>query len=272
MKVTQEELQMFTPANNYVLLKPAVKVNTIKYGDLVLHNPIPWDEFKHQPIVCQVVAVPKRLIYGKRKEHRESVEELEIPIAEKVKLYQSRREALFSETTEIDVPIPGSMMWKTPMELKPGDIVWVGSNALLTADNTGDTIIADGFLHYFIKYSEIYLKKDGDNVKMLNGWVLAELVDGTKDWVKQAKAMGLTLINNPKSQEEDNIGVIRYIGSPVEYLFNDQHDHPEIKQGDYVRFLWKRNRRLEPGEKFFAKDNADLIVTRRSRIMAIMQN
>ncbi len=275
--MTLAELQSYHPANNLVLLKPAVKTDMISHGTLELHAPISlkdgkaYDQTKTQPIVCQVISVPRKLIFGKRKVYRETVEELDVPPEVKRYLIQARKQAMYSETTLIEVPIPGSMLWKTKCELKPNDIVWVNSSVLMNSEGKGMKLNCENQDYYLVKYDDIYLKKSGDDVKMLNGWVLAELFVESEDWMKRLEKIGMIVPDLIKNKQfNDRIGIIRYIGDPVEYLFEDMYDHPEIQKDDIIMFKWRCNRRLEPGNKFFNKD-ADMIVTRRSNILSVME-
>ena len=277
MKITLQDLQSWHPANNYVVLKPEVNTEKISHGSLQLFSPVslpdgkPYDQFTTQPIVCSVVSVPRKLIFGKRKMFFQTIEELDLSPQAKMLLYARRKEAKFSETTLIDAPIPGSMPHKTTCQVKQGDIVWVNNNALLHAEKQGSTVTCDGQLYYIIKYEDLYLKKSGDNVKMLNGWVLAELIEELPDWGKRLEKAGLIIPDTLKHEQfNDRLGIIKYIDEPVEYLFDDRSDHPEVKVNDMVYFAWKINRRLEPGQKYFAKDT-ELIVTRRCNILAIMK-
>lgn len=277
MNLSINELRSFHPIENRVIVKAAIDTSKFKYGSVEFYSPLslsdgkPYDPFKSQPVVCTVIAPPRRLIFGKRKVFWETVEELDLPIETKIYLHKCRREAKFSEITLIDAPIPGSMPWCVSVRIKQDDIIWVNSNALYNAEKRHDTIICDGALYYIIKYEDIYMRKVGDTVEMLNGWLLAELIEDTPEWRKRSEKLGLVIPEHLKKIGfEDKYGLIKYIGEPVEYLFNDQYDHLEIKCGDVVMFKWKVNRRLEPGMKFFAKDN-DLIVTRRSNIIAIME-
>jgi co-chaperonin GroES (HSP10) len=267
---TLTELKCYRPTNNYVVIKPEPVDDRFKVGSLFLINP-KWDEFKNQPIICKVISTPKKLLFGTRKEYVESVEELDMTSEQKMLLAAARKEAKFSETTLVEKPIPGSMMWNTPMELKSDDIVWVNANALMVANRENNTIEIEGEKYYLLKYSEIYLKKAGGEVKMLNGWVLAELIEDTPEWQKKAVSIGLIIPEIMKNlKNNDRFAVIKYIGDPVEYIFDDTYDFPQVKAGDIVMLKWKVNRRLEPGQKYFGKDS-DLIVTRRSRVLAIMQ-
>lgn len=278
MNLTLADLKYYHPANNHVIVRPVVDTSNIKHGNLELvlglaANGKPWDEFKSQPIVCEVVSVPHRLIFGRRKVYYESTEELDLTPQQKALLWQMRREAKFTEQTLIDAPIPGSMMWKTPMEVAPDDIVWVNANHLAIADHHGNTLDVEGQIYYILTYDSLYLKKKGDEVRMLNGWVLLEIIEDTPDWAKRAEKMGLTIPEYMKKQEfNDRLGIVRYIGDPVEYVLQDRFDDPSIKEGDTVLLKWKVNRRLEQSNKFFAKDGADFIVSRRDSIMGVLEN
>lgn len=272
--MTIEEFKTYHPANNFVALKPAIKTDKVSehlFAPLSLADGKPYDEFKSQPIVCSVVTVPRKLIFGTRKVYRETIEELDLTPQQKAYLYQARKATQYSETTLIDVPIPGSMPCKTPVQLKENDIVWVNSNALINAERTNKIIDVAGQMIYLIPYGEIYLKKSGDDVCMLNGWLLAELIEDSPEWTKRAEKMGLVIPQHMKREQfNDKLAVVKYIGDPVEYLFNDRYDFPDVKAGDVIYLRWKVNRKLEPGQKFFAKD-ADLIVSRRCNILAIME-
>lgn len=268
MELSLEYLKTFHPLVNKVVVKPVVKLDTISHGSLTL-KAVNWDAFKNQPIVCKVVCPPRKLVYGKRVEYVESVEEMDLTSAQKVAYMEARKRYKYSETTPVVKPIEGSMMWKTTVQVKENDVVWVNSQTMMMSEHRGMTMVIDGDVYYIMNYYDLYLKKSGDDVKMLNGWVLAELVDDPDEWVKKAEKSGLVVPKLSQKKFSDSIGVVKYIGEPVEYLLEDEYDHPEIKAGDCIMFQWRVNRRLEPGQKFFAKDG-ELVVTRRSRIMAIM--
>ena len=272
MKITLADLSK--PMNNLVVLKPEVDTSKFKYGSVEFYMPLsqadgkPWNADASQPIVCSVVAAPRKLIYGKRKVFWESIEELDMPPEQKMHMHKMRMAAKFSETTIVEVPIPGSMRWKTDVQVKPDDIVWVNSSALKKAEQVGMTVEIDRQLYYLIHYENLYLKKKKKKVEMLNGWVLLEPIKDTEPWVIRAEKAGLIIPEGKKKVLADRIAKVMYIGDPVEYLFDDQYDYPEIKKGDTVMLKWKVNRRLEPFQKFFAQDS-DLIVSRRSNIMGI---
>jgi len=275
--MTNPDILSHTPLNNYVVLKPEIDTGKFKYGTVEFFMPLsladgkPYDQFRTRPIVCSIVSVPRKLIYGKHKVYWETIDELDLPPEQKMYLHKLRKETKFSEITLIDAPIPGSMRWKTKVQVKQGDIVWVNSSALVAAEQNYMTFENKKQLYYIVKYEELYLKKADKDVKMLNGWVLVELINDVESWMMRAEKAGIFMPNTVKKKYfNDRIGIVKYIGDPVEYLFDDQYDHHEVKAGSMVFFKWKVNRRLEPGMKYFAKDQ-DLTVTRRSNILGIME-
>lgn len=272
-------IKSYYPTNNRVLLRPIVDTSKFTYKSMTLHTGLsqadgkPFDEVKAAPIVCEVVAAPRRLIYGTHKEYYESVEELDVPQHIKVALAQVRKQALFSETTLIEKPVPGSMMWKTKMDVIPKDIVWCNATAMTVARNRDMVFHVEGEDYYLLDYSDLYLKKKKDKVVCLNGYILCSIIETTPNWAKKIQKMGLVVPDYLKKEEYvDRFGTVEHVGEPVEYVLNERHDHPEIKKGDVVMFKQRVNRRLEPGVKFFGGQDIDYIVTRRANIAAIMES
>lgn len=276
MTISDNDLRSLRPLNNRVIVRPVVDTTKSKYKSLELYNPLAddgrlIDEFKNAPIVCEVICAPKRLIFGTRKVVHESVFEMDASPAQRIWMYENRIATHYTECTTISAPIPNSMLWEATVQVKPGDIVWVNANWLMNAREHGNIITTDKALYYLMTYDNLYLKVKDDKVTMLNGYVLTELVEDTKEWAKKAEKIGLFIPDHLKRVEfKDRVAVVKYIGEPVKYLFNDRYDHPEIKAGDTVLLSMKVNRKLEPGMKFFAKDNADLTVTRRCNIEGIL--
>jgi len=268
------DITAIRPCNNNVLLKPAIDTSKIKYGTAEFYAPLSladgkaYDPFATAPIVCSVAAVPRNLTYGthtvlwqqesQRETHPEKIKELA----------RHNKKNIVTESEYIEQMIPGSMPWKTTMQLKKGEIVWVNANSLVRAEQNHHTIEVDEELYYIIRYDDIIFKKSGENVVMLNGYLLLSLIDETPDWIKKAKSIGLETLNTPNTEEK--YATVRYIGDPVDYPFNDKdrHDHREIKQGDIVMLLFAKNRKLENGQRYFSEE--PLIISRRSNIRAIM--
>lgn len=278
MELTQSQLKSFFPANNLVLVRPVVDMTKVHNTTLDLAVPTvdgkPWDTFKNAPIVCEITSAPRKLFCCTRRVEFESVIEMDVPMQAKAAILQHRRQNHYTETTMIDQVVPHSMMWHTTVQVKPGDVVWVNPNAMAQAEYNDMTIEADGKRFYLIPYEALYMKKVGEKVTMINGWVLCEPIEEAPDWATRLEKAGLFIPAHLKKQPfNDRLAIVRYMGDPVEYLkVNDdqRYDHPEIKVGDVVMLARSVNRRLEPHYKFFAKDNQDYIVTRRENIRAIM--
>lgn len=276
--MTLDNLKSFFPTNNRVLLHPIVDTSKFTHGSMTLHTGVsladgkPFDELKSAPIVCEVISAPRKLIFGTYKDYYESVEELDLPQHIRIAMAAARREAKFSETTLIEKPVPGSMMWKTKMDVLPGDVIWCSANAMNVAKNHGMMYSIDGQDYYLMDYSDLYFKKKKDKVVMLNGYMLCSIIESTPNWAKRIEKMGLVVPAHLRKEEYiDRFGVVEYIGDPVKYVLNDRYDHEGISKGDIVMFKQKVNRRLEPGAKFFGGQDVDYIVTRRASIMAIME-
>lgn len=276
-----ESIKSYSPTNNRVLVRPIVDTSTFTYKTMTLHTGLsladgkPYDLVKAAPIVCEVVAVPRKLTFGTYKDYYETVEELDVPQHIKVALAQVRKQALYTETTLIEKPVPGSMMWKTKMDVIPGDVVWCNATAMVVAQNGNLKWTVDGQDYFLMDYSDLYLRKrkDKDKVVCLNGYILCELIEYTPNWAKRIQKMGLFVPSHLRKEEYiDRFGVVRYVGDPVEYVLNDRYDHEGIKPGTVVMFKQKVNRRLEPGMKFFGSQEVDYIVTRRANIAAIMES
>jgi co-chaperonin GroES (HSP10) len=279
IELTLADLLKHRPCNNNVILKSVIDTSKFKYGSVEFYSPVSladgkaYDPFSTAPIVCKVISTPKNLIFGTHKVLYTSHFDKPMPKEQRKALLEAGREheTTYIEQEWIEQPIPGSMPWKTTMDLKQGDIVWVSSNALVIAEQHGGTIEADKEIYYVIQYSELIMVKRGKNVKMLNGFMLLEPVDEPDSVVERAKKSGIVIPDITKQKKKsDKYAIVRYIGEPVEYLFNnkDRMDYPEIKLGDTVLMSWGANRRLENGEKYL--DGREYIASRRANITAIM--
>jgi len=278
MVLTAADMKSIHPVNNRVVVRPLI--DTTKRHDTSLDLMVPtmqgeaFDQFRNAPIVCEVVSVPRRLFCATRRIAYESVVEMDLDIKTKIELIRQRRQTKYTETTMIDSVVPNTMMWHTPVQVRTGDTVWVNANAIIQAATNGMMVEDDGQKFYLIPYEDLYLKKSPDGVTMLNGWVLAAPVEESPDWADRLEKAGLVVPAHLKKQPyNDRLAVVRYIGDPVQYLRvgDDQRfDPPDVAEGDMVLLKRRVNRRLEPGAKFFAKDNIDYIVTRRCEFRAVV--
>ncbi len=115
-------IESIKPQNNYVFVKLLSKNDEIKVGDKKLYIDTSWNEEHHRPIVGEVIAVPKRLVF--------------VPGSH------------------------FTMPWRTEMQLKVGDIVTMRRPAVSACfAKSGSKFEHEGYTYIFIKYSDIILAK-----------------------------------------------------------------------------------------------------------------
>jgi hypothetical protein len=264
MIVSETDIATLKMANNLVLLEPILKTDSVKFGEQEIYLDTTYNPQKHQPIVQKVIKAPKNLIFGKCTtwmENRINPEPI-IPNADRIKPATK-----IIENELVAQPLPTSLPWKTSMELKPGDLVWVDYFSLITAESRKRVLFTDTKKYYLVSYENIYCKKDGDKVTMLNGWILVEPFKEEEEALKE-RLHNLGIILSDYTGFPDKFATVRYIGKPVEEYFDkEMEDTDEVSVGDVVRLVWGKNRRLENEcHKWFSQ--ADLIVTRRPRLIA----
>jgi hypothetical protein len=227
------------PLNNFVLLKAKVDNSKIKLeGGQILYLDTSFAKEKHSDVVCEVVAVPDRLVYG-----------FTTDINPRTGKYIQKQE---------------SMDWKTDMELRVGDEVIIHYLAYVNAfgdDKRAFTL--DGDEYFFCPYQYIYLAKrrwtateedvfwksykasttkyitedwkqqhgivmnDKEiyNVVMLNGYILVQPVE------KELKSKFLEL---PPSMMKDNKKKVKvcYAGKPNQEYINGVYYDQKVEPGN----------------------------------------
>jgi hypothetical protein len=269
MRLTPEQLSGFHPMQNYVLTCPVMRSDTVKIGETELYQDTTYNPGFHQPVVQRVLAVCKKLYYGREQRF------VDIDQGFDAKIGHNRK-----STFAINAPIRHSMEWDTDIEVKTGDIVWVDSLPVMTASSHNATIECEDKTYYLLKYSDLYLKLVEGIPYMLNGWILVATVDKPEDdLVKILRARGIifpSMSINPDTKKQygqtDKIGIVRYLSPPVrEYLDPNIEDTEFISVGDTVVLALRVNRRLESqAHKWFSQE--DLLVTRRPRIVAVVRD
>jgi len=114
--------------------------------------------------------------------------------------------------------------WETEMELKVGDQVWVNYLAIMK----GEKIMVGDQTYTLVPYEKIILAKRGEDIVMLNGYVLIEpvLEDAPESEI-------ITLLKNTKQAAMR--GYVRYMGTPNKRYSDELHtDEIGIKIGDMV--------------------------------------
>jgi hypothetical protein len=263
MEIEKWMVEKGHPMQNYVLTTTVYETDKIKLGDLELYQDTRFNPALHQPIVQRVVSIPKRLYYGREQRFITLDKGLDTAI-------NHNRE----ETISIKPPMRNSMPWKTILDIKKDDIVYVDSFSLVTAEQGHRVFTVDKTVYYLIKYEDIYFKLVQGDPVMLNGWVMCEpITQEDNTTMKHLKDIGFVFPgikidneNRKKYSEGDKLAKVRYIGMPVEEYIDDIDVHDEISVDDIVILKWTANRRLELyGNRFFGK--TELIVTRRERIV-----
>ena len=246
------------PLNNFVLLKVKMDNSKIKLeGGQILLLDTSYAREKHSNVVCEVVSVPDRLIYG-------------FDSTETDRNGNKARKAM-------------SMDWKTTMELRIGDEVIIHYLAYVNAfgdDKRAFTI--DGEEYFFCPYEHIYLakrrwsKSEEDvfwlknmnveptetwkqennivfrdkeiyNVIMLNGYILVQPVE------KQLTSKYLEL---PESLTKTNKKKVKvcFVGSRNEEYINGIYYDVDVKPGDIVVIDKACDVPLEAHETFNGKE------------------
>jgi len=240
MKISKEDLKFFQPAPNYVLVRSIISMDTVKVGGQELHIDTSYKPEHHQEVICEVVKIPRKLIFDRMK------------------------------------PVGESMEWLTTMDLKPGDVVWCNYLSVLKGKENFQ-IECEGINYFIINYQRIYLKKVRQSVDMLNGWVLCEPVYIDElDRTLISKMVDIQAVKKHDEYEgvarETQYGIVRHLGKPVEAYHNIDAvpDDDYLRVGDMVMFTTPNNVRLEHNlHRHF--DGNSYIVSRRNRILGIVE-
>jgi co-chaperonin GroES (HSP10) len=193
------------PLNNMVLVKPRILNDKIILNDgKELYIDTTYEVEKHQNIICDVIEIPDKLFFTRKK----------------------------SYTT---------MPWDIDIEIQPGDVAYCFYLAIQNAiENKYDSrcFIEDGEVYLLIRYDNIFMVLRGDQVIMCNGYVL---VEGTKvEYRKEIQKLldiGLTYPGNLESKGKTNYGIVRYIGAaPRMHLEKEFTSEGDLKVGDEVIF------------------------------------
>lgn len=139
MEITSGEVTAMFPCNNWVLLRPLQDNSKIKTESGVeLYMDTDYKPENHAKVLCEVLAIPKQLIYNKkRKEY--------------------------------------SMEWKTEMNVKIGEKVIINYLKSLDAEKYNHFVV-NGEKLYLVPYSSLYLAMRNNQIIMLNGYMLMEQI------------------------------------------------------------------------------------------------
>lgn len=274
MRITREELVVFKPRNNMVLCENVLETDKTKLGDQEIYIDNKFRPEFHQPVVQRVIAINRQLVYGRKRqlvcyEHGTKGLPEFMPNGKKNPHFN-----FWYETTMEDSPVENSMPWKTTMECRVGDLVWVDFVSVFNASKRGRTLECEDKTYYLIPYQDIYCLSNDKGFKILNGWVFIEPVEYLKS-IEEEKADGMGIViagKRKREAPEDKYGIVRFLGKPVEEYVNlDQSDTDELSEGDLVLMKFTFNRRLESHYHLKFSDKS-LIASRRPWVAAIIRD
>ena len=260
--VSREELAVFTPTNNTVLIRNILQTQEIQIAGKKLFIDNRFSPEYHQSVVNEVVSTPKFLTYGKKKVFKE----MELFWDEKVMHHRTEQVACHNSI---------GMPWRTPMELMRGDVVWVSSQAMRNLDEHGDFLLCEGERYYIFPYYNIYLKRKGQDIHMLNGWILVEPVIEDSDIKQRVEKAGMIYADKSHEHYEsrpDRRGIVRFMGLPITEYEDEEAagGDVEVSIGDTIVFKWGVNRRIE--HEYHSIFSQPYIVSRRRNIAAIIRD
>lgn len=145
--------------------------------------------------------------------------------------------------------------WETEMQLRVGDKVWVNYLAIIK----GERVQVDGNVYVLVPYEKIILTKRGDEIVMLNGYVLIEPV-------LEEKQESEIVILLKQAKQASQRGYIRHMGIPNKRYTDEIHtDEIDIKIGDMVGLKHGYNSKLESS---YHQTIGDYWVVQRRNIVA----
>ncbi len=150
-----------------------------------------------------------------------------------------------------------SMRWKTDIELQEGDTVWM--NHMTVQDYQ---FHFKGKEYKLIKYEDIVCAKRGDQVIMINGYVLC------KPTIEKKKALLYEKETTVVQQAE-----VEYLGKPIsEYQDPRRHDPEGIEVGDIVVFDKKQVAKVRylEADYFLRFDGKPHIVVQRYMMAGVL--
>jgi len=118
--------------------------------------------------------------------------------------------------------------WRTEIEVKPGDLVWCSH----TAFKNSEQFERDGTIYYAADYQDLVLRKRGEEITPLNGYVLVEKIE--------EEVSKLIFVPRKKTQR----AVVTHVGSPVHY-YDERFSHAEVSVGDEIIYSPVAIHRLE---------------------------
>lgn len=114
--------------------------------------------------------------------------------------------------------------WKTEMEVEPGDSVFWG----IMAGANAPVIHVGDDLFYVMNYSDLIMRKRGDELYPLNGYAILEKV------TNKTRRNGLEL--DCGDFQDKQLGVVKYVGRANDYYRGTKAVDADVEPGDEVVF------------------------------------
>lgn len=160
------------------------------------------------------------------------------------------------------IAVPGTAKcseWETDMQLQVGDKVWVSRLTIMKAEK----IYVGEITYLKVPYESIILAKRGEEIIMLNGYVLLEPI-------QKAKIKSDLIILAPSKEEHQDRGIVRYMGIPNKrYTDETQSDDCDISIGDRVLLGRKYNPKLESS---YHENIGNYLVAQRRYVIAKLED
>ncbi len=146
--------------------------------------------------------------------------------------------------------------WETEMQLKVGDTVLVNYLAIMKAEK----VYVGSNIYLNVPYEKIILAKRGDEIIMLNGYVLLEPI-----YIEQLKSDTIIFLPSKQDEHKDR-GIVRFFGIPNKRYTEEHHtDDGTINIGDKVLLDHGYFSKLERG---YRPTIGDYWVVQRRNIVA----
>jgi len=243
-----KEVKNIKATNSYVLVRVAHENNVIRFGKSCSLTIDPsLDPAKHVPVYGTVVSVPDKLLYAKDK-------------------YRNF------------LPL-NAMEWKTDVEIKEGDTVYFIYLAMIVSmgsriqdrldihEQTKMFLEFDddpGAIYVFLLYSDLYFAIRGQEVVMLNGYVMVEHI--------QKELHDIPYLAHTEEEEflkDKRIGKVVYVGSACsEHFGSKKVDALDVQEGAVIIFRRFADIYFESSMHSTFRDGANYYCIQRKNILA----
>jgi len=239
--------------NNVVMILP--DKNYTQDGEIKLSDV--FEPARHWAIKGKVVAVPEKLICFRER------------IAELKETQKGARDPIVQQ--EIQELMRHSLEFDTEMEVQVGDEVMFRYMNRLSAVEDGEVLGRDilgeqGVI--MVSYDELYLIKRGEDVIMLNGWILVEPIQYTKEELIE---LGGGFKKFVKTDEKPGVGIVRVKGTPNKGYVEGIEEGPDVEVGSEILFRhslavpieYKYHKELNEGKHaFYRMQRKDILAYR----------